>query len=120
MRSCVSVGGNEIRYLVGLGSSPTPVELAEQQVVAGHDGGRPVVGEHVCDVRAGVAEGVRHVGQHGGVEVLWTQPGAKEKRTKWEKKSSHVKVIGFGGTSHNWSFLVPALRSTDLKTFLLL
>lgn len=84
--SCVPVGVNEIRYLVGLGSSPTPVELAEQQVVAGHDRGRPVVGERVCDVRAGVAEGVCHVGQHGGVEVLWTQPGAKEKGQSGKKK----------------------------------
>lgn len=65
------------KYLVGLGSFQAPVELVEQQVIAGHDGGRPVVGECVGDVRAGVAKSVCHVGQHGGVEILWTQPGAE-------------------------------------------
>lgn len=66
----------ECKNLVGLGSFQAPVELVEQQVIAGQDGGRPVVGERVCDVRAGVAKSVCHVGQHRGVEILRTQPGA--------------------------------------------
>lgn len=53
------------KYLVGLGSFRAPVELVEQQVIARHDGRRPVVGECVCDVRAGVAKSVCHIGQHG-------------------------------------------------------
>lgn len=61
--------------LFGLGSFQAPAELVEQQMIAGHDGRRPVVGERVCDVSEGEAQSVRHVGQHRGVQVLWTQPG---------------------------------------------
>lgn len=69
--------------LVGLGSFQVPVELVEQQMIAGHDGGGPVVGECVCDVREGVAKRVCHVGQYGGIEILWTQPGViKTHRSK--------------------------------------
>lgn len=65
----------ECKNLVGLGSFQAPAELVVKQVIAGHDGGRPVVGKCVCDVREGVAQTVRHVGQHGGVQILWTQSG---------------------------------------------
>ena len=56
-----------VRFSVGL---LAPAELVEQQVVGGHDGGRPVVGERVQDVRHGVAQRLRHVGHHRRVELL--------------------------------------------------
>lgn len=65
----------ECKNLVGLGSFQAPAELVVEQVIAGHYARRPVVGERVCDVREGVAQTVRHVGQHRGVQILWTQPG---------------------------------------------
>lgn len=50
--------------LAGLDSFLAPAELAEQQVIGGHDGRRPVGGQGVYDFRDGVAEGLCHVCQH--------------------------------------------------------
>ena len=50
-----------VRFSLGL---LAPAELVEQQVVGGHDGGWPVVGERVQDVPHGVAQRLRHVGHH--------------------------------------------------------
>ncbi len=60
--------------LAGFGSFLAPAELAEQQVVGGHDGGRSVGGEYVYDFREGVALRLCHVRQHRRVEILGTQP----------------------------------------------
>lgn len=62
-------------HLGSFGPFVASAELAEQQVIVGHDGGGFVGGENVCDLRAGVTQSLRHVRQHGGVQVFWTQPG---------------------------------------------
>ena len=63
-----------VRFPLGL---LAPAQLVEQQVVGGHDGGRPVVGERVQDVRHGVAQRLRHVGHHRRVQLLSAQPGVR-------------------------------------------
>ena len=50
--------------LAGLDSFLAPVELVEQQMIGGHDGGRSVDGECVYDFREGVAQRLCHVCQH--------------------------------------------------------
>lgn len=72
--------------LAGLGSFLAPAELVEQQVIGGHDGGGSVGGERVHDLRQRVAQRLRHVRQHGRVEILRTQPGKqRERKTERER-----------------------------------
>ena len=66
---CVCVCSLQL-YLAALGSSVGPAELAVQQVVGGHDGGGSVDGEGVDDVRQRVAQRLRQIRHHRGVQLL--------------------------------------------------
>lgn len=90
-RQCLRVGARKWGVnLAGLGSFLAPAELVEQQVVGGHDGGGSVGGECVYDLWQRVAQRLRHVRQHGRVEILRTQPGKqregeRERERGWKK-----------------------------------
>ena len=83
--------------LAGLGSFLAPAELVEQQVIGGHDGGGSVGGECVYDLRQRVAQRLRHVRQHGRVEILRTQPGKQRERKReregWKKLERIVRGV---------------------------
>lgn len=80
--------------LAGLGSLLAPAELVEQQVIRGHDGGRSVDGECVYDLRERVAQRLRHVGQNGRVEILWTQPGKQQERKTMLQRVKQSEMFG--------------------------
>lgn len=79
--------------LAGLGSFLAPAELVEQQVIGGHDGGGSVGGERVHDLRQRVAQRLRHVRQHGRVEILRTQPGKQRERKRERERDGKKERI---------------------------
>lgn len=79
--------------LAGFGSLLAPAEPVEQQVIGRRDGGGPVAGDRVYDIREGVAESLRHVRQHRWVEILWTQPGKQFDRRQRVRRRETVQII---------------------------
>lgn len=100
--------------LAGFGSFLAPVDLAEQQVIGGHDGRGPVGGECVYDVRERVAQVFRHVSHYRRVELFRTQPGRwrgrERERYRQIKECARSKPES---CFQKWLYCLDGKRMTD-------